>query len=299
MSEKKNFQCACEGRDAKDRFAADDFLAERFIPKAWELKYHTLEQEQGRVLYLTGFCDRCGGFLRSAVGLAKGLSGDCFLDEVYRKMELFRPYEGHRNETGLYHGRIQLRARWYQRQDDLPLADRNKQFLRLFRTEDQSAAADWLHRNHAEEPYISPHRDRKSTLLRAILDMARADGAITEAEAILDYILPNDEEQAWPNKDGFLTDYRFDVVPHLSFGCEGIYLDLYLEGSFDSSDKKRTSIGTFKTLHDDAEACKLMGGLGGTLMYYVNRYVNREIHRYTPKQDLIRELEQKANMKKG
>ena len=73
------------------------------------------------------------------------------------------------------------------------------------------------------------------------------------------------------------------------FGQEGVFLDLYLEGSFDSSNDKRTIIGTFKTLRTDQEACRLMGGLGGTLMFYAREYVNREIHRYTPTKQLKRQ----------
>lgn len=97
------------------------------------------------------------------------------------------------------------------------------------------------------------------------------------------YIHPSDNEPALPGEDGYLTDYHFDLVPHLSFGnCEGISLNLYLEGSFDASNNRSVSIGTFKTLRTDLEACRLMGALGGALMYYGCEYVNQEIHRYTP-----------------
>lgn len=110
----------------------------------------------------------------------------------------------------------------------------------------------------------------------------------------MDYILPNDNEPALPDKDSYLTDYRFDLVPQLNFGgCEGIYLNLCLEGSFDSSDKQKATIGTFKTLRTDPEACRLMGALGGALMYYGREYVNREIHRYTPRAALEREANRK------
>ena len=38
-------------------------------------------------------------------------------------------------------------------------------------------------------------------------------------------------------------------------------MELFLEGQFDESGNDRCSIGTFKTLRDDAEACRLMGQL--------------------------------------
>jgi len=250
--------------------------------------------EEGRILYITGKCDRCGGFMRSGTSVPMNVKGDELLAYVYREMKCFRPYDGHDQEKGIYCGYISQRCRWYQQQDDLTLEARNEQFLRLFRAEDQAAVKDWLIRNHNEEAYTKPRRDRKSTLLQRILDAARADGAIAEAESILYYILPNDKEPECPDRNSYLTDYRFDLVSRLSFGsCEGIYLDLCLEGSFDSSDKKKATIGTFKTLRTDLEACRLMGALGGALMYYGRNYVDKEIHRYTPKAELEREAGRK------
>ena len=51
-------------------------------------------------------------------------------------------------------------------------------------------------------------------------------------------------------------------------------MELFLEGQFDESGNDRCSIGTFKTLRDDAEACRLMGQLCGVLMYHTAKYVN-------------------------
>lgn len=284
--------CACKGHNAKDWKSVSYFYAQHFIPHGWALEYHTLNFEEGRTLYQIGTCDHCGGFMRSGTGLAINISGDRFLADVYREMEHYRPHDGHDQESGTYCGRITRRSQWYQRQDDLTLEERNKQFLHLFRTEDRETVMDWLTRNHAEELYISPRRDRKSTLLQRILEAARADGAISKAEAILDYILPSAGEPVHPDEDFYLTDYRFDIIPRLMFGCEGIYLHLYLDGSFDSSKNRQTSIGMFKTLRTDVEACQLMGALGGALMYYGREYVNREIHRYTPKKQLEGEARQ-------
>lgn len=134
----------------------------------------------------------------------------------------------------------------------------------------------------------SPHRDRKSTLFLKMLEMARADGRIVEMESLLNYIHPERGD------DTCLTDYKFDIVPKLTFGSnEGVYLAIYLEGSFDSTSSRSTRIGTIKTLDTDMDACRLMGALGGILMYHGRRYVNQEIHRYTPQQELIRELEER------
>ena len=281
--------CTCKGHNAADWTAVADFYAKHFIPEHWAFDYHKLTCHEGeRVLYILGCCDRCGGLMRSGTSVAANIKDDELLAYVYREMEHYRPYDGHKPDLGTYHGYISQRGRWYQQQDDLTLEAKNRQFLHLFRAEDRPAVTDWLTRNHGAEPCGKPHRDRKSTLLQRILEAARADGAIAEAEAILDYILPNDNEPASPDEDSYLTDYRFDLVPHLSFGGEGIYLSLCLEGSFDASGKKKTTIGTFKTLQDGPEACRLMGALGGALMYYGRQYVNQEIRRYTPGPELER-----------
>ena len=290
MEEKQINWCICDGHSHEDWRISSELYAQVFIPAAWMFEYRTIAcHEDDRILYITGKCSRCGGFMRSGTAVPTNVKGDDLLAYVYREMEHYRPYDSHNQETGTYSGCISRRCRWYQRQDDLTLEARNKQFLRLFRAEDQAAVKEWLARNHGTEPYARPRRDRKSTLLQRILEEARASGAITEAEAILDYILPSDKEPDPPDRDSYLTDYRFDLVPCLSFGgCEGIFLSLYLEGSFDGSDKEKVTIGTFKTLYTDLEACQLMGALGGALMYYGRQYVNREIHRYTPKDELER-----------
>ena len=52
-------------------------------------------------------------------------------------------------------------------------------------------------------------------------------------------------------------------------------------------------MGTFKTLREDAEAGRLMGQLCGILMYHATKYVNENIHRYTPKKELEADLRRK------
>lgn len=280
--------CACEGHDHRDWTVVADFYARHFIPHGWALEYHTLDQEQGRILYMIGTCNHCGGFMRSGAGIAMNISGDRFLADVYQGMRR-RAYDGHDCISGTYHSCVKQRARWYQQQDDLTLENHNMQFLRLFHSEDQAVVKDWLGRNHAKETHNGPRRDRKSTLLRQILELARADGAIAAAEAILDDIPPNVAELVRPEEDSYLTNYCFEVVPHLKFGREGIYLDLFLEGLFDDTIDRETTIGRLKTLRRDVEACQLMGALGGVLMHYGHQYVNREIYRYTPERELARQ----------
>nr|WP_326184288.1 hypothetical protein [uncultured Oscillibacter sp.] len=137
------------------------------------------------------------------------------------------------------------------------------------------------------EEYINPKRDRKSELFRAILERARADGSLTEIEPIWDYYLPNDGEALSSERDSPLTNYEFNFVPIISFGgSEGIYVDLYLDGDCDGSGFKQTEIGVFKTLRTDLDACQLMGQLCGVLMYHGAAYVNKNLHRYTPKPEL-------------
>lgn len=138
--------------------------------------------------------------------------------------------------------------------------------------------------------YTHPKRDRKSELFEAILNRARAAGDLADIDPILDYCLPNKEEPEPPERDQYLTDYRFNILPILQFGsCEGIYLDLLLEGSFDATDRTRLHIGTIKTLGENQKACEMMGRLCGLLMFHGSAYVNENIHRYTPQEELERE----------
>lgn len=150
--------------------------------------------------------------------------------------------------------------------------------------------------NVSQTEYIHPERDRKSRLFLAILERARADGSISGIEPILDYYLPNQTESATCDQDTYLTDYRFDIAPQMTFGSsEGIYVDVYLIGKFDDSGTSQTSIGVFKTLRTDLEACRLMGELCGVLMYHGSCYVNKDIHRYTPQTELQAEYQRKLD----
>lgn len=128
--------------------------------------------------------------------------------------------------------------------------------------------------------------------------MAKEAGEFGRAEAILDYILPCEHEDGIHEKVK-LTAYEFDFQPYINYGCEGIYIDCYLMGKFDESGRFRLHVGTLKTLRRDAEAAKIMGELCGVLLHYEKKYVNGNLHRYTPEKELEqkyqRQLEQEKN----
>lgn len=127
----------------------------------------------------------------------------------------------------------------------------------------------------------------------AVLERARACGDLREIEPILDYYLPTEQEPMASDLDSYLTNYQFSAVANISYGCEGIFVDLVIEGDFDDSGANRCVIGTFKTLRQDSDAGRLMGQLCGVLMYHTTRYVNENLHRYTPKRELEAELRRK------
>lgn len=280
--------CTCKDHDHKDWTVVADHYCRHFIPDAWTLEYHQLHcHEEGRILYLTGTCDVCGGFMRSGTSVASNISDDELLLYIYREVTRFRPYDGYDPKTGRYCGAISKRSRWYREQDDLSMSALGLQFVRLFREEHQAQAREWFAERRPKRPYCKPRRDRKSTLFQHIMELARVDGSMAEMDGLLDYTASVSESQ-----DTYLTDYRFDVVPHIRFGSnEGVYLSLMLEGSFDSTDSRKAVLGTLKTLRTDLEACRLMGVLGGALMYHARQYIEQEIYRYTPERELAKERE--------
>lgn len=294
MSKKQINWCNC-GRQYQEYWRIkENVYGLNFAPTAWAFEYRTITcHEEGRVLYITGQCSRCDGFMRSGVPVPTDMKGGDLLAYVYHEMEHYRPYDKYDEEFGIYYTFRRQRCQWYQQQDDLTPEERRKQFLRLFRAEDQAAVKDWLARNPRVEPYAKPRRDRKSTLFQHILETARAAGAITEAEAILDDIYPSKCVPAVPEEDTHLTDHRFNLIPDIKISGHRIDLNLCLEGSFDNSFNRKTTIGTLTTLRVDQEACDLMKALGDTLAYYCCKYVNEEIHRYTPRRELEREADQK------
>ena len=139
-------------------------------------------------------------------------------------------------------------------------------------------------------------RDTTETLFREVLNLVKAGGHYDKAEAILDYVLPNENESSSSSIE--LSDYRFDFLAQVNFGSsEGIYVDCYLCGKFTEEPQyvmngdgnfvveTTRNIGTFKTLHEDLEAMKIMGELCGALTFFASQYINANIHRYTPTEE--------------
>lgn len=126
-------------------------------------------------------------------------------------------------------------------------------------------------------------RDTTKDLFENTLKLARESGALADMDAILDYILPEDDEIQ-------LSDYRFNTYFVVELGGgEGVYISAFIDGQFsqDRQEKKhRVSIGTFKTLKKDLKALQIMGKACGTLTYFAYRYVNENIDRYTPDKEL-------------
>lgn len=118
-------------------------------------------------------------------------------------------------------------------------------------------------------------------------------GPLTSSEAILDYVLPCEHETGRHEKVK-LTAYEFSCDASVNYGgSEGIYIDCYLRGKFDESGRSVLHVGTLKTLRRDLEAAKIMGELCGALMHHASEYVNQNLRRYTPAQELEAEYRQK------
>lgn len=270
-----------------------------FVPERWGLEYPSLDHP-GREwsFYLLGHCQYCRQPMHYSLFLSATPNWTDTISQIYFLLIRARPFGGADLDASTYNRNVSDRARWYQRQDDLTPEQRGELFLSLFRDNDRLQVRQWLEREQPEPPYTHPKRDRKSDLFAAILDKARTAGDLTDIEPILDYCLPNKQEPESPDRDQYLTDYRFNILPSLQFGCEGTYLDLLLDGIFDATDRARLHIGTIKTLRQDQEACELMGRLCGLLMFHGHAYANDNIHRYTPLKELEREYDRMLEKQK-
>lgn len=94
----------------------------------------------------------------------------------------------------------------------------------------------------------------------------------SEVPDILDYSLATSHELT-------IKDCEFDIKMDVHFGGnEGIYLYLYLEGSFghEVSDK-RCELGTFKTLHETKEAFQQMALLGANFICAARDFVEKDL----------------------
>ncbi|MDD3028085.1 MAG: hypothetical protein PHI41_08585 [Erysipelotrichaceae bacterium] len=137
-------------------------------------------------------------------------------------------------------------------------------------------------------------RDTNTDLMNGIYESVKGSGEYDKAQQIMDYFLP----ESYRVQE--LSNYEFDFIAKVSFGgSEGIYIDCYIEGCFDEKvdTPQRLHCGTFKTLADNLSAMKIMGELAGTLTYYADEYLNRELDRYTPTYQ--REAEARRKAEKG
>lgn len=91
---------------------------------------------------------------------------------------------------------------------------------------------------------------------------------------ILDYFLPTSKEIP-------IKTYEFNLKNNLDYGgSEGIYLDLFI--SFTSKEEKKLcSLGTFKTLQEDAKAMHTMATLLADFLIEGCSYVNQHLDDFT------------------
>ena len=128
-------------------------------------------------------------------------------------------------------------------------------------------------------------RDTPEILFRRVLDLIQENGYYDEAEAIMDYALPDDSKRLFSN-------YRFDFCALVNKGgSEGIYIDCFLRGEFDQSGKQKCKIATLKTLNENMNAFRIMGALCGALTFYADQYVNSHFDRYMPDSELAAQAE--------
>jgi len=275
--------------------ALDSFYKDHFIPRGWRLSCSKLSD--GVILYLTGYCRDCYDELEEQVWLAEGISGDDLFSDVYNAMQNVHPYDK-KTDAGLYYGGCDARSAFYRRRDKRETFLRDKEFLRLFHDYDRNAARLWLEENHPDRTHTQVFRDTGGSLFCAALEKAEECGDFEKARHILDYVLPSEHEDESSEKVE-LTGYEFDFVPIVNFGSEGIYLDCYLKGKFDESGRSSLHIATLKTLEHSLEATKIMAELGGALMYHASRYVNANLHRYTPQAALEAEYQRMLEKEKA
>ena len=143
-------------------------------------------------------------------------------------------------------------------------------------------------------------RDTTRDLFNAVLNLVKENGHYDRAAEIMDYYLPNISEYN-SREDIELSNYEFDFYATPQFGSnEGIYIDCWLRGKYTETEIKfinynrdmaletetTRSVGTFKTLKRDLESMQIMGELCGSLVYYASQYINENLDRYTPIEEL-------------
>jgi len=280
--------CDCCYHMAGSPSAAANFFRSHFIPEKWELNYFKLSECMG--VTLAGHCRDCHGELEEMIPLPEGLSGDDLLKAIYDTVQTAHPYDEISKHIG-YHGDCEERSLFYTARDKHPQAWRSKEFLKLFNDYDREQTRIWLEKNFPPQKHTEVLRDTGGSLFSAVVRMAKESGHFDRAGAILDYMLPCEHETGRQEKVKLTAyEFNFEAIVHYG-GSEGIYIDCYLSGKFDESGRSVLHVGTLKTLRRDLEALQIMGELCGTLTYYASQYVNQNLHRYTPINQLEREYE--------
>lgn len=287
--------CKCSYHLAGNENAAANFYNTHFVPDGWELVYSKLSE--CRSIHLKGRCKDCYGDLNEMIPLPEGLSGDALFQAIYDAMWSAHPYDAILEHIG-YHGPCEERSAFYRRRDKTSQFRRSTKFLDLFHDYDREAARLWLEKTFPPQKHTEVLRDTGGSLFSSVIRMAKEAGEFGKAKAILDYILPCEHEESIREKVK-LTAYEFDFQPCINYGCEGIFIDCYLMGKFDESGRSKLHVGTLKTLRRDAEAAKIMGELCGVLLHYEKKYVNGNLHRYTPEKELEQEYQRQLEQEKN
>ena len=283
-----NRYCSCCYHMAGNPNGAANFFRSHFVPEKWELGYFKLSECMG--VTLAGRCMDCRGALEETIPIPKGLAGDDLLKAIYDTVQTAHPYDKISGHIG-YYGDCEERSLFYTSRDNRSQRQRSKEFLEMFNDYDREQARVWLEKNFPPQKHTEVFRDTGGSLFSAAVRLAKENGDFRKAEAILDYVLPCERETGRHEKVK-LTAYEFSFDASVNYGgSEGIYIDCYLRGKFDESGRSVLHVGTLKTLRRDLEALQIMGELCGTLTFYVDRYVNQNLHRYTPKDQLEREYE--------
>lgn len=265
--------CECKGHRSRDFGKLTDFYSRYFIPTGWELQYATLAvPEPDRILYITGKCSQCGGFMRTGIGVASSYTHDDLLRDICHSMLHHRPYAS-RDIYGLYRGGVPEQLEWYWRQDQLTKAERVEQFVALFQQKDQLAARRWAKENMP----ASVPRETSTEFFNAVVRLVQTNGFWPNQSAFITC-----EPASWP-PDVVLCHPRFSVRPVLDVGPNGeLRIDCYLDGIFDRAGNNRLLIGIIKTACADRDTCLIMGSLTGALLYYGNAYRDANLDRYEP-----------------
>lgn len=124
-------------------------------------------------------------------------------------------------------------------------------------------------------------------LFEKVVERARESGDLARFDGIHEYILPEEHDKTK------ITNYEFDFIPIVNYGCEGIYIDCSFRGGFDQGEDRWLSVGTIKTLENDLNAAKIMGELCGVLLHHESQYVNSNLWRFTPTEEMERDIARK------